>query len=118
MAFDPLITEDDFEEPEGLSLEGKAAYTAIMATLRRLESENFKFSTGGCQTFYSPQEWAARGEDYGTTAELIVVYDGGDMAEFFEIEGTFFTHMVDGLKKAGFHSEECTCWYSAIYKNG
>lgn len=76
------------------------------------------FSTGGCTPFYTSEAWAARGEDYGTKSKLVVVYDGGELRPFFSLdEGyTLYEKMRKALDEAGYWVEQCTGWYSAIYK--
>lgn len=106
--------EDDNAKPEGLSEAGEKAYQTIMNVL----TKNHALDTGGCKTFYSPAEWKARGEEYGLDAELIVVYDGGDVRPFFSYEyGDTAAEVMDAaLASVGLWSEPCTYWYSAIYK--
>jgi hypothetical protein len=108
-------THPDLECPKGLSRKGRAAYHVIMRILRQHDL----LHTGGCKAFYSPKQWAARGEEYGTKSELVVVYDGGDVRELFEPEFGFSwrDEMWDKLKEQGLWYEPCTCWYSAIYVN-
>jgi hypothetical protein len=75
--------------------------------------------TGGCQAFYTPEEWKERGEQDGLTSELIVVHDGGDLAPFFNGDYEQFnlkSSMHKALEKAGYYSQQMTCWYTAIYK--
>jgi hypothetical protein len=100
--------------PKGLTREGRTAHQVITKILR----EANLLETGGCKAFYSPKEWKARGEDYGTTSELIVVYDGGNVRELFEPEfsDVLFDKLNLCLKEKGLWFELCTCWYSAIYK--
>jgi hypothetical protein len=106
-----------FERPEGLSDLGNAAYEKIMKILE----ENGAFRSGGCRVFYSPEEWMERGEQYGTDAELVVVYDGGDHARFFSMDADSFTmyasteRMREALEEVGAWFEECTGWYAAVY---
>jgi hypothetical protein len=110
-----MTDQHTLTRPEKLSDLGNAAYDRIMEYLHEKGLTN----TGGCKTFYSPKEWADRGEDYGTDSLLIIVHDGGDHARAFSwdyedyktIEG-----MVETLKPLGLFPEQCTCWYSAIYK--
>ena len=74
--------------------------------------------TGGCRTFSSPEEWKARGEEYGTDSALIVVYDGGDVRSWFDDRNGGVKReqrMQAELEKRGFYSQICTGWYSAIY---
>lgn len=91
-------------------------------------------SGGGCRAFYTPQEWEDRGEQYGQEAELIVVYDGGDLGYYFNMDRSYdmtcmaaeagfkpepyatYEKMRKALEAIGFYAEECTGWYSAIYK--
>jgi hypothetical protein len=103
----------DFSCPKGLTKSGRAAYRVILALIRK---HDLVYS-GGCKVFYSPKEWRLRGEEYGTSSELIVVYDGGAHRELFEPEYSFsFTEeLTASLRKSGLWFEPCTCWYSAIY---
>jgi hypothetical protein len=110
-----MTTNADLNRPEGLSNLGNAAYDKIMAFL----TERGLINTGGCKAFYSPKEWADRGEDYGTDSELIVVHDGGDHAYAFSwSQGQYdlIDAMVENLNPLGVYSEQCTSWYSAVYK--
>jgi hypothetical protein len=69
---------------------------------------------------YTPAQWKARGEQYGTESLCIVVHDGGDYGPFFDlVHGHFEAHyfMQEELAKHGLWFETCTTWYSAIYKN-
>lgn len=102
--------------PEGLCKKGKLAYDTIVKYLK----ENGLDNTGGCKTFYSPKEWKERGEDYGTVSLLVVVHDGGDHARAFSWDYEDYAS-IEGLNKdlmevGGMYSEQCTCWYSAIYQ--
>lgn len=107
----------DLACPEGLSRLGRAAHARIIKVLEELQLT----STGGCRAFYSPAEWKDRGEEYGTGSELIVTYDGGDLRYFFSMDAGYETgwrfteRMRQELEELGLYSEECTCWYSAIY---
>lgn len=68
--------------------------------------------------FYTPTEWERRGEQYGLGAELIVAYDGGDLAYYFNLDRECYDlheEMQLVLAEIGVYFEECTCWYSAIY---
>ena len=107
-----MSTEDLNAMPVGLSTKGKKAYKAIMKAL----GDNT--DTGGCKTFYSPAEWQARGEEYCKKAELIVVYDGGAVAPFFNYDYSqydFCEYMNNALEKVKLYAEPATCWYSGIY---
>lgn len=103
-------------KPEGLSPAGERAYEAIMKVLRAHEATE----TGGCTSFYSPEQWKDRGEEYGRNAELIVVYDGGDLGQFFSLGHSYPSYktyevMRKALETAGLYFEECTGWYAAVY---
>lgn len=103
--------------PKGLSEEGQRAHKAIMTLLMREGANN----TYGCHTFYSPTEWVERGEEYGLQSLLLVVYDGSEAAPYFSLDSDYphytrHTKMSEALEAAGFFAEECTTWYSAIYK--
>jgi hypothetical protein len=125
--------------PDGLSEKGKAAYHTIMAVLKKHEATD----TGGCKSFYSPAEWRERGERYGTESELIVVYDGGDLRRFFNMDAAYsvdcmvaeqykaqghplpegykpyasYEGMQAELAKVGVFFEEATGWFAAVYKS-
>lgn len=76
-------------------------------------------SGGGCKAFYTPQQWAERGESYGRNSALVVVHDGGDLAPYCNYDyGSYdlIEKMNAALKKIGYYLESCTCWYSAVYK--
>jgi len=102
--------------PDGLSSNGKKAYKAIMQVL----IDNDALDTGGCKTFYSPAEWKARGEEFCLGAELIIVYDGGGVAPFFNYDYECYGAidlMDKALDEVGLYSEQGTSWYSGVYLN-
>jgi len=128
---------NDFDMPEDLSPDGQHAYRVIRARLNAFKDLN----TGGCKAFYSPFEWAARGEQSGLKSVLIVVYDGGDLRGHFNMDAAYEGHcmlvdflrengrstsglngyesiekMQEALGEAGFFFEECNNWYGAVYK--
>lgn len=107
----------DLYMPAGLPEAGVKAYDVVMAVLMANEAT----TTGGCKAFYSPQEWEEREEEFGQGCELIVVYDGGDLARFFSLDHGYpkyamHSKMRVALESAGLFAEECTGWYSAIYR--
>jgi hypothetical protein len=110
-----METNKDFAIPEGLSgLGRKAAETIITHVCADFPDA----SGGGCRAFYTPDEWRARGEQYGADAELIVVHDGGDLAPYFSYDECCYDlleGMVEALSPTGTYAEQCTCWYTAIY---
>ena len=107
-----MSTENYLEIPEGLSELGKKAAKKIISIMKKNHLQ------AGCKVFYSPTEWADRGESYGCNSELVVVYDGGDHKHMFDFVTTprLLDKTVEELNKIGVYSECCTCWYSAIYK--
>jgi hypothetical protein len=106
--------EDNFSIPAGLSPKGKAAAEVILQVLKKDGAD----ASGGCRVFYTPAEWKARGEQFGTNSELVVVYDGGDHAIYFDYDHECYSaidKMADALRPVGVFTEACTGWYSAVY---
>jgi hypothetical protein len=130
------MDNEDLKMPEGLDKDGESAYRTVV---EYLEKHKLLF-TGGCRVFYSPEEWKERGEQYGRESKLIVVYDGAEARYCFSMDACyehedFVQELIDsGLKvakrnryalyedmqaelsKIGLFFEECTGWYSAVYK--
>lgn len=108
---------DDLQTPDGLNRLGRIAVQVILETAKKvLEREVL---TGGCKAFYSPEEWEDRGEAYGLNSKLIVVHDGGDLSTFFShLQGDYgaMKVMADALREKGLYAEQCTGWYTAVYK--
>lgn len=105
---------DDLAMPQGLTLHAQAAWRTIVAMLKKHEATY----TGGCKAFYSPAEWAARAETYGRDSLLIVVYDGGEVGDFFGYEREQYSlieKMTEELHAIGCYAQACTGWYAAIY---
>ena len=75
--------------------------------------------------FYSPEQWAERGEEYGHKALLIIVHEGSELAPWFSLDAAYQTGaasdydqvetMCQALEAIGLYAEQCTTWYSAIY---
>lgn len=108
---------DDFAV-DHLDAEARKVADVILSVARE---SNDDASGGGCQAFFTRQEWADRGEGYGTHSDvvLVVVYDGGDLVPFFNSDVMCWQmreKMREALEAAGYWSEECTCWYSSIQK--
>lgn len=108
------------ETLKGLAREAAEKVVAyIRAQHKKAFDENKEPGAGG-KMFYTPEEWKERGEKYGTEALVVVVHDGGDHAPYFNwdyecyklIEG-----LAEELAKIGCFAEQCTGWYSAIYKD-
>jgi hypothetical protein len=111
--------------PAHLSEDGRRAFDAIVGVLRKARVREADY--GGNRPFYSPVEWAARREKFGLESVLIVTYDGGAHGRFFGLDRDLATsprgksyanveRMQAALAEAGFHVEECTGWYAAVYK--
>ena len=126
----PLDKVTDLDMPAGLAEPGRRAYEIIVAYLK----EHGFSDNGSCKAFYSPAEWVAREESYGTKSHLVVMYDGGTMRPVFSMDAAYdldcaiyretgatrkpyslYEGMQDKLREAGLYFEECTGYYSAIY---
>lgn len=115
-------TKKDLEIPEGCEKPANIVLDVIKEFYDGMDGFSFEkdFSTGGCKAFYHPEEWRDRGEDYGisTTAVLVLVHDGGGLAEFCDWNRQNYSWMEklqDALDAQGYIMEQCTCWYSAVY---
>jgi hypothetical protein len=109
------LTDKDFDTSH-LNAKQKSIAKIFMKVAKKYVDEP---SGGGCKTFYTPDEWKARGEDYGTESELVVVYDGGDFHSICNTGMGFYTaheSLQEELDKAGYFFEQCTGWYGAVYK--
>lgn len=108
---------DDFNTQD-LTKEQKRIADAV---IRVISDEHGKPPHGGgCKAFYTPDEWSGRGECYGTNSELIVCHDGGDQAPFFNLDymnTQAWEKMCEALEQIGYWVEQCTSWYSAVYKS-
>lgn len=120
----------DLAMPADLAEPGRRAYEVVVAYLKeRGFSDN-----GTCKAFFSPAEWAAREESYGTKSHLVVVYDGGAIRPVFSMDAAYdldcavyqetgtkrepyqlYEGMQQKLREAGLYFEECTRWYAAVY---
>jgi hypothetical protein len=104
-----------FTIPEQLTDEGEK----VAKIIRNFFVKVRRTSTGGSRTFYSPKEWADRGERYGCDSLLIVVHDGGDVAAVLNPgyggNPKILERLNLRLSEAGFILEPCTCWYAAVY---
>ena len=74
----------------------------------------------GCVTFYTPKQWAERGEEYGLKSDLIIVHDGGDFAPLLNLDYECYK-LVDQFDKElraalgdQILLEPCTCWYTSL----
>lgn len=74
-------------------------------------------SGGGCTAFYTPKDWAARGERaLHKDTVLVLVHDGGDLATYFGddpwVEGR--DAMTATIEKLGYRVEHGASWYSVV----
>ena len=76
--------------------------------------------------FVTPELWRVRGEQYGRNAVVIVVHDGGHLAPHFNYAYED-RRAMEAMRKAlaacvtpeaprGYWAEQCTSWYTAIYR--
>lgn len=102
--------------PDGLSPLGKKA---AEATHQFFVDNDITFhGGGGC--FYTPQEWAERGEEYGLDSVLVITHDGGSHAAAFNYDydrSDLMENLREKLAGVGVYVEQCTSWYSAIHKS-
>ena len=116
MARKPFVLPKELETPANLSKEGKNAVTAIVRLLKKHHATHM----GGCKAFYSPIEWAARGEKYGCNSVLVLVHDGGALRDFCNYDAecpSRIEAMIKALEPLGLYVESCTGWYSAVYES-
>lgn len=132
---DDKIDPDDL--PAGFRWVTGEEWESLQSTVRddfrtdHLEGDSLKIATiikdvigedvsgGGCRAFWTPGEWLARGEEYGTDSVLVLVHDGGDLAPFCNWDYCRYDlseRLQNALGKSGFFYEQCTCWYSAVYR--
>lgn len=100
--------------PPGLS---EQAQQGVEAILDLAEAER-SVHTGGCRAFYSPTQWAARGETFGQGAELVVVHDGSELARYFSYDREDYDaieRMSDRLEPLGLYAESLTAWATGLY---
>jgi hypothetical protein len=104
---------NDLDIPTGLSAKGRKGAKII----KKFLTDIGETSQGGCRLFYTPQEWKNRGELYGTSGELVVVYDGGYLYSVMngEFGWSSQTKLNDLLQAEGLYLEQSTNWYSALY---
>ncbi len=99
----------DFET-DGLTGDALEAAKVVLKVIGQADG-------GGCQAFRAPEDWDG---EYGRGSVLILVHDGGDLAAYcnmdYEQYGQVET-LSAALNEAGFWMEQCTSWYSAVYKS-
>ncbi len=110
------LLDPTFDIPAGLSAKGRKAAQIML----KWASKQYRPSTGGCKAFYTPKEWEARGEQYGTKSHLILVHDGGIFSDYndynMDCDGGWIEATRKELEAIGLYVEPCTCWYVAFYE--
>lgn len=107
-------TAQNWPIPTDLGDQGRDAAKVI---LEFLEEKGLTYHGGGGR-FYSPQEWADRGEIYGLGSVLVIAHDGGDHAVALNIDYGAYNLMEElagRLRAKSLYVEQCTSWYSAVY---
>jgi hypothetical protein len=102
---------EDYRMPEGLCLSGRIAYHLIVGLAKAGRGGLLPF-TGGGKIFYSPMEWAQRGERYGRNSKLIVTYDGAP--DIRDVVVRFSDGL--GLDRFGLFIEHISGWCSGVYR--
>ena len=78
----------------------------------------------GQRVFYSPDEWAARGEEYGTNSLLIVIHEASEAGIALSMDGAYemnrgnydlYEALRKELEKKHVYLEQATRWYSCLY---
>lgn len=93
--------------------------TVIQAAVEVMYDTDKADILSDCQ-FYTPAQWAERGEEFGLNSQLVLVHDGGWMSymlnlghEAYSLYDAFAARMQELLPD--YHFEQCTNWYSALY---
>ncbi|WP_422626945.1 hypothetical protein [Rhodococcus sp. (in: high G+C Gram-positive bacteria)] len=106
---------NEWNVPDGLNPLGKT----VAETIRKFFVDQQIDRHDGGGSFYSPQEWADRDEEYGLGSLLVITHDGGSHAVAFDPEyhgsGVQESFRKE-LSAIGVYVENCTSWYSAVYK--
>lgn len=109
--------KEPFNKPEGLSPDGERAYEIIIKHLK--ENTPGQEIVAELQVFWGPKDYDGQ---YGKDSCLIVMYDGlNTVGKFFSLDIDYPHYknhepMRQALETAGFYADECTGYYSAVYK--
>lgn len=100
--------------------QNERAHLAWEIVVDFLRARGMLNSGGAERVFWSPEEWRARGERYGTRPPcvLVVTHDGGAHARAFSWEYEDYETieaLSERLRSRSFLLEQCTGWYSGIY---
>ena len=119
------IDEEDWAKPDGLSSQGEKAYQIV----REYLITNGLTFTGGCKLFHTPKEWTEKqGWEHGYGSELIVCFEGAAAGRALSFDKAYesarpgvdcyrlLEDLQMKLREAGLFFEQCTTFYSAIYK--
>lgn len=73
--------------------------------------------------FYTPEEWAARGEEWGLNSQLVLVHEGSWFSYLLNLEEQAYALYDAFAEKLNqilpdYHFELCTSWCSALYYDG
>jgi hypothetical protein len=96
---------EGIEVPEDLCPKGQAAAQAIVDLMIRTQNTE----TCGCRAFYSPKDW---NQTLHPGVVLVLVYDGGDLANLVDTRQDLLTRELDKLE-LGF--EPYSNWYGVVY---
>jgi len=69
-------------------------------------------------SIYLPSEWKRRGEQFCTSALLVITYDGSDMKRACSLDGYDYAlneAFQKMLGELGYFFEEGTHWYGGVY---
>ncbi|MGI6797923.1 hypothetical protein [Gordonia sihwensis] len=102
--------------PEGLTEAGQHSARIIQEFL-----DGEGLGNCGSDRFYSPDEWAGRGEQYGDKALLVITHGDPAAATVFNwdysADGYRLRDELDKrLRAAGTYVECCTNFYSGVYE--
>ena len=103
----------DWDIPTGLCRAARKGAEVI----RKFALTHGLTHTGG-RVFYSPQEWAQRGEQHATRSLLVIVYDGASIRQALSFDGLDYAMMdklLNHLDAPDIYTEEMTCWYAGLY---
>tara|TARA_B100001769_G_C22094086_1_gene590137 strand:+ start:27 stop:314 length:288 start_codon:yes stop_codon:yes gene_type:complete len=90
---------------------------AITVVKKFCKENNLDLESGG--GFRTAKDWGKRGEKYGIMSKGIIMHDGGDLAPYLNYayeRPELMEEFTKYLNEHGYWNEQCTGWYTAIYK--
>lgn len=95
-------------------------YKAIEKVITRvLKKHGLTPDTWGDFKFMRPEDWAARGEEYGKGSKLIAIFDGSPVYESlnygFEVGWGLQEDLIKALSEIGVYYELMHAWSFAVY---